>query len=544
MITKNTRTANDTIVHTDVIDDDIKPGSKKIRQFSVVKPVHHYSSSRIRKNMWPYLLGRGMAAIGSFAVAILLVRTLPVETYGVYTALSGLLLTLGILSDGGLDRIIPKFIPLLRTANAEAQLSSLCWKLLGLRLIFISAVLIPLLIMPEKVMSLLSIQHYGDVIWAFTAYTLFSIASVHLSRTLQALLMQGAVTTGMAIEWFTKLAALLIVLFDLHTLPLLHIIWIHAITIGLGALYMLVRLKLHLNEFTDAADHSVKLDVPRARLWKFGWHNYVPNLLGMALSPGTTKLVSAYFLGITQTAALGFAYSITGMVRQYLPAILMLGLIEPAFMSRYTERKDFSILNELGSIVLKINLFVLTPITVWLATSGTPFIDLITGGKYLDTVWLISGLLVFLMLSSHFLVLQLICNAAEESWLLFKCNAWSALVGLIQIVGIIMYGLPGFLAGMLIAGWFENHYLVLLLRKRHHPYQPDWQGIRRIIILAVLSGLLGSLMLRWLPNLAGSLLSAVITELTFLSLAYLWKPFTGSERNLLNRFMGRKLFVW
>ncbi|MEO7557609.1 MAG: lipopolysaccharide biosynthesis protein [Gammaproteobacteria bacterium] len=507
-------------------------------------PVQHYSGSKIRRSMWHYLFGRGMVAIGSFAVALLLVRFLPVETYGAYTALAGLLVTLGIISDGGLDRILPKFLPMLRMANVESRLTKLCWKLLGLRVIFILIALIPVLLAPDWIASLLSIDEGADIIWPFALYVVLSIVSVHLARTLQAFLQQRDVTHGMALEWFVKLAAMLIVLGSLQALPLGYVIWIQALTVGLCAFYLLIKLQQHLMEFARAEHPPTQLDLPRERLWRFGLHNYLPSLINIVLSEGTIKLVSAYYLGITQTAALGFAYAITGAFRQYLPAVLLLGLIEPAFMARYTERRDFAVLNQLGSIVLKCNLFILAPAAVWLLLCGTPLVGLITGGKYLDTVWLLSGFIVAMMLYSQFLVLQLIVNAIEESWLLFTCNAWGALFALAQVAAMIIYGLPGLLIGLLFLSGFKNIYLAVKIRSKNYPYKPDWNGIARILILAVLSGLAGSLALRWIPGIPGSLLSLVIATTTFLVLAYFWKPFKPAERDLLNRFIGRKLFVW
>jgi O-antigen/teichoic acid export membrane protein len=514
-------------------------------ELPVVEPVQHYSGSKVRKSMWHYLLGRGMSGIGSFAVALLLIRVLPVETYGAYTALAGLLVTLGIVSDAGLDRVLPKFLPMLRMANAESKLSRLCWRLLGLRIALILIVLIPVVLVPDWIASLLSIDEGAKIIWPFALYVVLSITSVHLARTLQALLQQGAVTKSMILEWFTKLAALVLFLLYTEALPLGYVIWIQAATVGLGALSLMIYLQQHLKKFAKAAHHPLEQpDISRGKLIIFGWHNYLPGLINIGLSEGTIKLISAYYLGITQTASLGFAYAMTGAMRQYLPAVLLLGLIEPAFMARYNVQRDFAILNEMASIIVKSNIFLLAPATVWLLLSGTPLIDLITDGKYLDTIWLLTGLMVVLMLYSNYAVLQLIVNAVDESWLLTTCQLWSVGFAVAEIVAMIIYGLPGLLVGTLVLASFRNFYLTFSLRSKNYPYKPDWQGLIRIVVLAIVSGFIGSLVLHWLPGIPGSILALIITGASFLSLAYLWKPFKQAERDLLNRFMGKNLFFW
>ncbi len=494
--------------------------------------------------MGHYLLGRGMVGIGSLAVALLLVRVLPVEVYGAYTALAGLHLTLSIMSDAGIERVVPKFYPMLRIANAETRLAQLCWKLLSFRTLLILVALIPVFLAPDWITSLLSIEEGTAVIWPFTLYVVLWVVSAYLARTLQSLLQQRDVTRGMALEWFTKLAGMLMVLGFMGTLPLVAVTWIQAVTVGLGALFLFVKLRQHLKEFASAGHPQKEIDLPAERLWRFGWHNYLPNLVNIIFSDGTIKLVSAYYLGIATTAALGFAYAIAGVCKQYLPAVLMMGLIEPAFMARYTERRNFTVLNELASIVLKSNIFVLAPAAVWLLLSGTPLVGLVSGGKYLDTVWLLSGLIGILMMHSHYLVLTLIVNAIEESKLLFACNAWASLFALAQIVALATFGLPGLLIGLFFTSGFKNTYLAVKVRSKNYPYKPDWSGVARIVILAIISGFAGSLALHWLPGVLGSLVSLVITSILFLALTYLWKPFKQVERDLLNRFVGKKVFVW
>lgn len=504
----------------------------------------YYSGRKVRASMWHYLLGRGMTAIVSFTVAILLVRILPVETYGAYTALTGLLVTLGIISDGGLDRVIPKFLPTLRTQRAEAQLAGLSWKLLGLRAIFIGVALIPILLFSDSISGFLSLDNHSNVIWPFALYIFLACIAVHLSRTLQALLLQRNATRAMALEWLTKLAALLLILALMGGLSLMQVVRVQTIAVSLAALYMLVILHAHLGLFKSTDTAAKRFDISPARLWRFGWHNYLPNLIGLIVSSNTMKLISAAYLGSIQTAALGFAFAITGMMRNYLPAILMLGLIEPVFMARYAERREFSTLNEMGSIIVKINLFVLAPATVWLALCGAPVIDFITAGKYTNTVWLLTGLMVSLMFYSHGLVLKLILNAVEESWLLLVANLWASLAGMLQIAAMLLYGLPGMLAGILLIAWFENVYIVKRLRAKNHPYHPHWQGIVRIMVLALASGILGASTTLLIPGLIGSLLAGLATVGLFLLFGYLWKPFLPSERALLNRFIGRNWIVW
>lgn len=500
-----------------------------------------YSLVNVRHGFRHYLLGRGITAIASFAVALLLVNGLSVESYGVYTALSGLTMVLLTLSGAGLERVLPKFLPELRLAQAGRELTTLNRHFFAIRILLISLFLLPLTLLPALVEHLFPMSSAASLILPFSVYTLCLAASTYLSRALQALLLQQDATTGMALDWYSKLGILLGLLFwrliDLHT-----VIWVFAGTSALGALYMSLRLRVYLRHMNRNSQGSHAID--HLRIWRFGRDNYLQNLVGLPTTIDSAKVFSSAWLGAEATAFLGFANSITSVLNRYLPATLLLGLIEPVFMARYRQDKNFEILREMGSIVLKINIFFIAPVAAWLLFNGDVFLDLISGGKYGQAIWIVLGLVGLLMFESHRAVLQLITNAVDESILLLSSNTLALLAVSIQILLALGLGLPGLLIGMILVSWFRNFYLVFRLRQRGYPYVPHWSGILRMTSCALAAGGLGYALTQWIPGLLGAGLAAVAVAGSFLALTYVWKPFKPSERAMVNRFLGRPAFVW
>ena len=213
---------------------------------------------------------------------------------------------------------------------------------------------------------------------------------------------------------------------------------------------------------------------------QYGWHAYLHNL-GTPDSSGPQNHLRLY-VGATGVAALGFAQSMAEFVRRYLPVNFLISMIEPIFISRYRADKDFGALDALVSVIFKINLFVLAPLVSWLAFSGEGVLDLMTGGKYLDQLWLLIGLLVLLAFESHRTLIHLIVMAIDETWLLVMSQFWplAMLAGLLVL--IVFYGLAGFLAGLSGISAFINLYLVYRLRQKGYPYRPDWKNIARICL--------------------------------------------------------------
>jgi len=503
----------------------------------------YYSAPRVRRSLGHFLVGRGVTACASVAVAVLLVRHLSVADYAGYTALSGLLMLLVIASNGGLERVVPRYFPVLRQRGAEAELRVFFWRLLGLRVALLLACLGVLALLQAQLTSWLSVPAQGGLAAAFGVYVLGFGLSLHLSRCLQSLLLQREASTGMALEWILKAAALGALLVRDGALLLTDAIWVHGVTACLGAAYMLIRLAAHLRARGTGPVRERVLDYRRVA--RMGLDNYLQTLAGLHTTPAAGRLLAAHLLAASATATLGFAYAVAGILRRYLPANLLIGLIEPSIMARHSEASDFRRTAELAGMVLKFNLFILAPAVAWLCLSGRPLVEWVTDGKYGEGVWLIAVLMVVLMLQSHRLVLQILANAVEQSRLLVQSNLVSLPLVLVAAAGAWAFGAAGLIGGILLILVFRDAYLGARLGAAGYPYASDWRGLGRIGAFAGLAGAGGALAsAAWSEGAAGSLLACLVTASLFLALSYVWKPFTGAERATLNRVLGKPLFVW
>ena len=503
----------------------------------------YYSAGRVRRSLMHFLLGRGITAVASIIVPILLVRELSVTDYAGYTAFSGLLMAVLTLSNGGLDRVIFRYFPQLRVSDAEQELRVFCWRLVALRSVLLVACLAGLWTVYPFLASRLSLPPNEVLLPAFAIYSAMFGISTHLSRSLQALLLQREATIGLAIEWIGKLAVLVAWLMVFNRIGLVQVLWIQAVCIGLGAGFMLWRLRVHLSRRVDATSAGGVLDY--LQVLRLGWHNYMRTLTAFHTSVEAQRLACAYFLPGLPTATFGFASAVTAILSRHLPAKLLLGLIEPTIMARYSEARDFERVTHLVSIVLKVNLFILIPATVWVVLSGRPLVELITGGKYGQSVWLFGGLMLVLMVNSHYQILQLITNAIEKSNLLFYSNLYSLLLVPVVLIGVKTMGLAGLVIGVLMVVLTRDVYVLRRLRGFGFAYVTDWWAIGRIALIAMVACLSAQSIGTWMfDGLSGMLVTLVVATTLYLVLTMVWKPFTQPERDTLNRFLGRRLFVW
>lgn len=503
----------------------------------------YYSTDRIRKGLVYYLSGRGVTAIASVLVPILLVRTLSVTDYAGYTAFSGLLISLMALSNLGIERVIPRYFPELRNAGAEKELHLTCRWLVVIRAALLFVVVFPFLLFYQQFTEWFNLPQQAEIKWYFAVYAISFGMSMHISRSLQALMLQKEATVGIALEWFIKLGLLIIALAVQGGIGLSEALLLQGGTAAIGAMYMIWQLEKHLMRQQNKVFNQNILN--RKQAAKTGFQNYLWVLSGMYTDSSLIKLVSASFFSANITAALGFSYAITGVLQRYLPAILLLNLIEPTIMAKYTENKNFLQISKYFSIVLKFNLFILTPATIWFFFNGGPLVEILTKGKYQESVWLISSLMVVLILQSHSIIMQLACNAVEKSELLFLGNIWALPLLAPSAALIYFFNIIGMIASIIGIIIFRNCFVVFRLRKLGYIYKPDWMGIVKIVIASILAAVLANSVSLIIPiELVKILLTVVVTLLAYLGLTFIWKPFSEDERKTLNRFLGNRYFAW
>ncbi len=502
----------------------------------------YYSSKRVKKGLGHYLLGRGMSAVISILVAILLIRLLSIVDYGVYTVLSGMMLLLTLLSSAGLERILPRYLSELRQAGAHRQLGAYCWKFLAVRIALFAVLLLPLTLFSGAIAEYFGITDEWKILLVFYLYALVNAGSIHLQRTFQALLRQKEAVYGLILDGFVRLAIFIAIYLSGIELTLFIVFLVQLLGAILAFIFLSLKLRTLLKRLEPTQEEKIEIE-PR-KIVHFGWYNYLQQLSGLSYSPGTNKVLSGYLLGNVETAMLGFSYVVYELVKRYMPAMLLLGVIEPVFMARYRQNKKFSILNEMTRLVVKINLFFIVPFIAWAVFFIEPILGLVSAEKYPDTGWIISGLLVVLVFDSHRLALQLLCNAVDQSRLLFTSNLLFIVLFPLEVWAMVEFGLLGLLVSLAVITFLRNIYLVHVIRKAGYMYYPDWQAMIKILILTGAAVLPAYLLFVQVEGVLGSLLAGCVLGLLFLLFANRWKIFSVHESRTIRNVSPRGMWYW
>lgn len=500
-----------------------------------------YSGTRIRRSLKFFVSGRVIAAVCAFLATVIVVRELTINDYAAFILAIGSPIVFGLICGLGMERVIPRFIPELHSQGKRQELANLSWMLLFARVLLLTPAFLVLYLLWNLILQLVSIDIPVSYLPLLIAYIVTFLVAKQTADTLQALLHNREASIATSADALTRLGMLYyFVWFDGLNLQTALLSYIAGSVVG-GIAGILAMLSL-LPPVTRPAKLGVGLSI--GELLKYSSHAYLHNVGGILLTPQALRIVCAPLLGATGTAALGFAQSMVEFVRRHLPVNFLIGMIEPILIGRYRETRNFTLLNSYASAILKVNLFLLLPFACWIAFAGDSAVALITGGKYLDSIWLLAGLLILLALEGHRTLLHVIIMAVDETWLLVLSQFWPNVLLVVLVSAIYFFGLQGLLAALAGIFLFVNIYLARSLRSKGHNYMLDSNGMARLGVLSLLSGCTGVLIDQAIGGLEGSLAAGVTTLTIFLVGAYRFKAFSAMERDIINRLIGRPIWLW
>lgn len=440
----------------------------------------HYSKANFQRALRRFLLGRAATGALGLVFFVLVLRQLQREEFGAYTAILAIQAAVAVLATLGIEATLERFLPELRTTGNEAGASQLI--LLGIAIR--ASVLLLLVIAGLATMGwwvpLLSMQAYAGILplalaWLVMYGLMNTAGAIH-----EALLNQGTAQFVQAL--YTLLKIVLFVLLSRIWLAadgLTKVIVCESMATLVGLLVSVVRLKLG-SLCGVLRPRQVWRELPeglRARMLAFGTKNYGAQLVMLLYGPDALRLVASSQAGLVQGARFGAVHSLYEYIQRYLPAFMLLRLIRPVFVSRYTANRDFAALNSMGAIVLKINLAVLTPLIVFLAVTGDTVLGVLSKGRYADAGWLLVAYVGLLVPMSNQWVVSIIANTTEQNDTQVKA-AVVALPGIaIGLWLVPSYGIAALVGGAWVSYLLYNFAAVAWLRRAGYPYRPDWRAL-------------------------------------------------------------------
>lgn len=501
-----------------------------------------YGKAAVRASLLHFFFGKALNAVVSLLTLVMLARWLAPADYGVYIALLAMQATLLAVSSLGVETTAERFLPELRMRHADSELLGFVAASMLIRLGSLLLLAIIVWFAAGSITALVGLGQYLAVfkswLWVVVLTGLFSFGVV----LLEAMLHQRHAQQCMSFYVLAKLM-LLGLAYQYLTVQISTLVYIELIATALAALVSLWFLLYHFSASGLSRGWQIVRD-NRQRMGRFAFYNYVAQLVFQFFNAEVMKILVTRLLGVLQSARYGFAYSLADTVQRYLPAVLLLRLIKPVFVSRYTKTGDFAQLNEMARIILKLNLLVLAPIIAFAAVFGGDLLSMLSKGKYPDAHWIFVSVLGLLILTSHQLVLSLLANTLEKNAMQLYAGLISTIAFPCALVLVPTLGALGAVAASAVGGVVYNTFATFYLRRAGFNYQPDLRGAGVFLVAGlVVYGLawwLNSLLTGWV-GLAAVLL---VGSITYLAIVRMLSAFSHEERELLNSILPKRIFIF
>ncbi len=338
-----------------------------------------YSGDRVRRGLWHFMLGKGVSAGCSFLAMVLVVRALSLPDFADYSVLVALV-ELGTAFSGlGLAHVMVRYVPELYERQYRLSLRRLVGGALGVRTVAVLLLALLAHAWASSFSGLIGIHSGAAVLSAFLVIVVLRSTAHFLSQVLESTLNQGLVQVGFSLSAAVRLVGMAWLL-QRGDVRLIDVIYVEAIADAASILVIGAGVLKVLFEPATAAAAAPAQDAfwLRARLRtiaRFAAAGYLQHLAILPYGAATNRLVAGHMLAASAVASLGFAQSLAEYIKRYLPALLLIGLIRPVIVARWTRERSFAAVAEMCRQVVLVNVVFIAWTVCVLAVSGTEILQ-------------------------------------------------------------------------------------------------------------------------------------------------------------------------
>lgn len=513
---------------------------------SAARHADPFGRERLRRGLAQFAIGRLVSALLTFALLLVVVRSLPARDYGMYVVLQALLEIIILLGTAPSNVVAQRYVSeALLPANAGG-LSRLVWGglLVSLSLLVVIAGLMSSL--ADVVMRQIGVSLES---WVFQAFMLAIVADGlcrYVISVFESLFEQGWSRLATIFKAAGKLVGVSVVIVVAGGLDLGGLVAAEAMALVAVAGLSTAMLCRVLGQIVPPAVEAGPNRFRLSRIGPFVFQMTVAQFVSQLYGPHAVRLLVSRLLGAAQAALFGFAHSLVFFLQQYLPSQLLAGLIRPVLVAHHAGGGDRAALNEAGNLVLKVNHFIIVPVIVFFGVSGEVFAAWLSAGKYGEAGVLLFGLSGLLVIQSLHFVLSMLTVALEHRFA-FWWGTLSAVPGV--VVGVLLarlFGVGGLVAGLWVSELLWCLVAWLALRRGGFTFRidiPGWLKIAACGGVAALPALAATGPMQASPFWQLSA-SALLVGVGYLVASALLKPFTAGERARINGLLPRPWFVF
>ena len=502
---------------------------------------NHFSARNLKKAITHFFIGKSISAVANFAIMLLIVRMLNPNEYAAYVVFLGSIMFVQMFSSLGFNSASLRFIPELIVKNEWQIIKKFVYNMLFIRVIVLASMLLCIILWEEEALSYIGLQNNKEIIIPFILAT-FCIVLFRFSIILMESMQQQKATKwlsiGLSLLRFLLVSSTWLGSKDLNIVRVIEIEFISHSILLIFAITFLIRI-IHAN----ASDHDGNISSFYKRILSFCSYNYLMTILTTTSSRAADKLIAVGVINTVAMATFGLCISLLEQVQRYLPSFLLRNLVQPVVIARYAQSSDMAQLSRNANIMYKLNVFSTLPVFIFSILCGDEFISLISANKYNEAGITLSLLVVASILWSKLDMLELLVNAVEINRELFIATFIDALFIIPAVYFLYHHGIYGLLIVRIIGSASRNIYLTYQLRAAGLPMNLDSGLLRMHLVTIAITIALYPFLSHPLSMNQMAVLGIFIC-IAFYGTLLLIKSFSSIERDIINRLIGKKYFIW
>jgi O-antigen/teichoic acid export membrane protein len=499
--------------------------------------VSPYSGASTRKNLVAFLLGKIPTALLTATILGLSARALDAEQFGRYVlVMAAIEFTLG-MSTLGLDWILLRYLPVYRVNGHRSGLAGLLAGVAGGRALVLGT-LGAIVVLGGNALHAAGLPLPLDLLPMFALLLLVEgVMRIFRDNALEAMAMQGKLQLIVMVKNVTLLGALAWML-QAGTGSATHLLYAEVTAAALG---LLGSIAVVVRAIGQVEPRSAPWQRPTGRqMFSTAAMNYASGVVEYLYSPSFLMLLLAKVVPASAIAGMGFVLRLTDLVRNYLPGMLVFGVVRARMIGSFAADRDYDNLRSWAQFLYKVSVLTLLPVAGVVIVFGADLLRLASGGRYAEYHAVFAALICWLALRLHRNILGVVFNAVE----LMHLWARASLVSLFVLPAL-------WLAAERFGPWFVvvalygnelviNCIAVWQLRRRGYA----WPVLRGWMARATLALAIACLAGFVLPSasMAAMAVAAFALVCSYGVAALVLRVLDREDRQLMNRTLGRQLF--
>ncbi|MFZ5521360.1 MAG: lipopolysaccharide biosynthesis protein [Pseudomonadota bacterium] len=505
----------------------------------------HYTEQRLKRSLAHFLLGKVAGLTIGAAWVLLLVRALEPADYGRYVAFTGIGEVLQLALAFGLMLISERYLPELRIQGDEHRLTWAVWHWLKWRLALLAGGCAVVAVSGQALLAWAGLAGLQTALLFFLISTVAEGTARHAESMFDSLLMQSYSQVSILFRYGLRVVALAVLHAGGQPLSLDHWMAVEAACFCASLLLTGFLLWRGLPALREGRASAAGPSLPWARHLRYAAPVYVAELIALAASIETVKVLVNRLDGADAAALYGFCATLALMLQRYLPNFLLIGMIRPMFVAALHGPQAERDLNRLFGVLTQLNLFIMAPAVVAAWWFGDRIVLALSGGQLAHGGSMLAAMLLLVLTQALRAVINLLIMVFEEG----RRRLWAAVAGA-SVFALVPALLPqtdslslvlGLVAADVVAGLFMLHAGVRRHLSLHWSLAPVLK-ITAGCMGATLAALAADMLLRahawaWAAALGAG-------GLAYLILLAMLRPFGTDERRLINSLLPRPVFIW